>query len=95
MSEAQIIEGTVEEVTNRLRQSFASDERVRIFVEPETPGDADTELPPFVVRDKEHLLRLLAEGLQSPTHPVTDATWEYVRNEVRRRHEARVGGQPR
>jgi hypothetical protein len=44
---------------------------------------------PNTVRDKDHLLQLLRAGMSSPTHPVTEDTWDYIRAEVQKRHALR------
>lgn len=89
MTHAQIIEGTTEEIARQLQQSYAG-QKLRIFVEPEDEEDLAAGLPdpPFAVRSRDHLIELLREGMNSPTHPVTEQTWEPIRQEVRRRHQA-------
>jgi hypothetical protein len=40
--------------------------------------------PPFTVRNREHVIELLYEGLQGPFHEVTEATWERHREQIRK-----------
>lgn len=49
----------------------------------------DLPVPPNTVRDEAHLVELLLEGLNGARHEVTEETWEWKRQEVRRRHAAR------
>ncbi len=88
MAPAQMIEGTTEEITRQLQQSYAG-RKLPVFVEPEAEkADLAANLPdpPLAIRSREHLTELLLEGVNSPTHEVTEATWE-------RLHE-RVSNQP-
>ena len=91
MTQAQMIEGTTEEVTRRIQQSYAG-QNLRVYVEPETidlEGSEDFAAglpnPPFTVRDREHLIELLHEGMSSPVSEFTDVTLEQMRQEVRKR----------
>jgi hypothetical protein len=89
MAQAQMIEGTTEEVTRRLLETFPS-QNLRVFVEPEeTDLGVNLPDPTNTVRDRAHLVELLREGLNSPTQEVTEESWERKREEVRRRHAAR------
>lgn len=89
MAQAQVIEGTTEEIMTRLREDFPR-QKLRVFVEPEEEDlSADLPDPPNAVRDETHLVGLLLEGLNSPMQEVTDETWERKRQEVHRRHAAR------
>ena len=92
MIQAQMIEGTTEEITRQLQQSYAG-QKLRVFVEPETvdPDVANNSPdPPFTVRSQEHLIELLREGINSPAHELTDKTLEQMRQEVRKRHAQRL-----
>ena len=89
MAQAQMIEGTTEEVTRRLLENFPS-QKLRVFVETEeTDLGVNLHEPPNTVRDKAHLIELLREGLNSPTQEFTEESWERKREEVHRRHTAR------
>lgn len=89
MAQAQMIEGTTEEVMTRLLETFPS-QKLRVFVEPEEEDlGADLPDPPNSVRDDTHLVALLRDGLNSPTQEVTDENWEQKRQEVHQRHAAR------
>lgn len=89
MAQAQIIEGTTEEIMVRLRENFPS-QKLKVFVEPEDEDlGADLPAPINTVRDEAHLIELLLDGLNSPAQEVTDETWERRRQEVHRRHAAR------
>ncbi len=89
MAQAQMIEGTTEEITTRLLENFPS-QKLRVFVEPEEEDlGADLPDPPNSVRDEAHLIELLRDGLNSPVQEITDETWERKRQEVHRRHAAR------
>ncbi len=84
MTQAQLIEGTAEEVSRQMQLNYAG-QRVRVFVEPEEMDalapDLITELPtpPFTVRSREHLVELLHEGMNSPVTEFTDDTLEQMR----------------
>ena len=91
MTQAQMIEGTTEEVTRLMQQSYAG-QNLRVFIEPEENGAEEAEYlaaglpdPPFTVRNREHLVELLREGMNSPVTEFTDDTLEQMRQEVRRR----------
>ena len=90
MTQAQMIEGTTEEVTRQMQQSYAG-QNLRVFIEPEEEAEEAEDLaaglpdPPFTVRSREHLVELLEEGLNSPVSEFTDDTLEQMRQEVRRR----------
>ena len=84
MTQAQMIEGTTEEITQQLQRSYAG-QKLRVFVELETEEDDLTvglAAPPFTVRDQAHLIELLLEGVSSPTHEVTEAAWERLHERV-------------
>ncbi len=93
MTQAQMMEGTTEEVTRRMQQIYAG-RKLRVFVEPEEPAGveeaedpaAGAPDPPFTVRSREHLVELLQEGINSPVSEFTDDTLEQMRREVRKRH---------
>lgn len=87
MMQAQIIEGTAEEITRQLQQSYAG-QQLRVFVEPTGVEDeedlaAGIPDPPDTIRDKAHLIELLHESMNSPTVPFTDDSLEQMRQEVR------------
>ncbi len=94
MTQAQLIEGTAEEVSRQMQLNYAG-QRVRVFVEPEGEGistqdlAADLPTPPFTVRSREHLVELLHEGINSPVTEFTDDTLEQMRQEVRKRQAQR------
>jgi len=88
MDNLQIIEGTTEEVTALLSRAYAG-RKVRAFVEPEENLTDDLPPQPDTLRDAAHLEQMLLEGLASPTHKVTEETWDEIRREVRQRHTAR------
>lgn len=83
MTQAQLIEGTAEEVSRQMQQHYAG-QRVRVFIEPEDVGALNTDLaaelptPPFTVRSREHLVELLHEGINSPVSEFTDDTSKQV-----------------
>lgn len=84
MAQAQIIEGTAEEITRQLQQSYAG-QKLRVFVESEEDEEdlaAGIPDPPDTIRDKAHLIELLCEGMNSPTIPFTDDSLEQMRQEV-------------
>lgn len=94
MTQAQLIEGTAEEVSRQMQLNYAG-QRVRVFVEPEALDSltqdlaADLPAPPFTVRSREHLVALLHEGMNSPVTEFTDDTLEQMRREVRKRQAQR------
>ena len=94
MMQAQMIEGTTEEVARKIQQSYAG-QKLRVFIEPEEGEDltAGVPGPPFTVRSREHLVELLHEGIDSPVSEFTEDTLEQMRQEVRRRH-AKDGHEP-
>lgn len=93
MTLPQIFEGTVDELIDR-RDEFAG-KRLQVFALPEAEAEEPedwSELlpdPPTTVRDLAHLQALLAEGLNSPSEPVTDQDWIEIRREVRQRYADR------
>jgi hypothetical protein len=91
MMQAQMIEGTTEEVTRQMQQSYAG-RKLRVFIEPEDDEmEAGEDLaaglpePPFTVHSREHLVELLEEGMSSPVSEFTDNTLEQMRLEVKKR----------
>ena len=89
MGEAQVLEGTTEEITARLRETYP-EQTLRVTVEPQEEDLlAGMPLPPNTIRDEAHLVALLLEALNSlkngATHKVTEDTWEQRKAEVRRR----------
>ncbi len=94
VAQAQIIEGTSEEITTLLQQGAFAGQKLRVIVEPEEDVDLSAVVPasPFTVHDKAHLLELLQKGLNSSFSQITDETWEQRRREIHRRHADR--GQP-
>lgn len=91
VAQAQIIDGTSEEIAALLQQGAFAGQKLRVIVEPEEEEDLAAGLPdpPFTVRDQAHLEELLLEGLKGPFHEFTDAAMEDIRQEVHRRHAAR------
>ena len=89
MGEAQVLEGTTEEITTRLREAYP-EQTLRVTVEPQEeellPDFAD--YPPTVTSEAQ-LVGLLLEALNSfkdgVMHKVTEDTWEQRKAEVRRR----------
>lgn len=89
MGQAQVIEGTTEEILTRLRD-FYPEQTLRVTVEPQEEDLlAGMPPPPNTVRSEAHLIELLLEGLKGPGHEVTDDIWEQRKAEVRRRAAAR------
>lgn len=85
MGEAQIIEGTTEEIMVRLRDAYP-EQNLRVTVEPQEEDLLQGMLlPPGTIRDEAHLIALLKEGLSGARHAVTDETWKQRKAEVRRR----------
>ena len=89
MTQAQMIEGTTEDVAHQIQRHYAG-QNLRVYVEPEISEPAEAEDltaglpdPPFTVRDREHLIGLLQEGMNSPVTEFTDDTLEQMRQEVR------------
>jgi hypothetical protein len=84
MTRAQMIEGTTEEITRQMQQSYA-DQKLRVFIEPEENEDLAAGIPdpPDTIRDKAHLMELLHEGMNSPTVPFTDDSSEKMHQEVK------------
>ena len=78
VAQAQIIEGTSEEITTLLHEGAFAGQKLRVIVEPEGNEDFSRRLAhfPSTVRDRAHLLELLQEGLKGPFHKVTGAVWE-------------------
>ena len=91
MTQAQMIEGTTEEITRQLQQSYAG-QKLRVFIEPEAQEQglaANFPDPPITIQSREHLIALLHEGLNSPVQEFTDQTLEQMRQEVRNRQARR------
>jgi hypothetical protein len=87
VDQLEMYDGTSEEITALLNKGYFAGQRVRLIVEPEVEDlSAGIPAPPFTVRNKEHLIELLREGISSPSQPVTEETWDYIRQEVSRRH---------
>ena len=84
MTQAQMIEGTTEEVTRRIQQSYAG-QRLRVYVEPEVEDFAALLVPPNTIRDTEHLIELLHEGMQGEPETIRQEEWAEIREEVQRR----------
>ena len=86
MTQAQMIEGTTEDVTHQIQQHYAG-QKLRVYVEPEEAEDLTAELPdpPFTVRDKAHLIELLNEGMHGEPEILRQEEWAEIRREVRRR----------
>ncbi len=94
MTQAQLIEGTTEEVSRQMQQHYAG-QRVRVFIEPKDRDSLTTDLaaelpaPPFTVRSREQLVELLHEGMNNPVTEFSDDTLEQMRQEVRKRQAQR------
>ena len=86
MTQAQMLEGTTEEVTRLIQQSYAG-QNLRVFVEPEEAEDFGATLPtpPDTIRDKAHLVELLREGMQGEPETIRQEEWAEIRQEVQRR----------
>ena len=91
MTQAQILEGTTEEVARQIQQSYAG-RKLRVFVEPEENEPEEEEdlaaglpAPPDTLRDRAHLIELLHEGMQGAPEPLRQEEWTEIREEIRRR----------
>ena len=86
MGEAQVLEGTTEEITARLREAYP-EQTLRVTVEPQEEEPLpDFSDYPHIVTSEAQLVGLLLEALNSSTrHEVTDETWEQRKAEIRRR----------
>ncbi len=86
MTQARMIEGTTEEVTRQMQQSYAG-QNLRVFIEPESEEAEDLAAalpaPPDTIRDKAHLVELLQEGMQGEPEPIRQEEWSEIRKEVR------------
>jgi hypothetical protein len=78
---ATVIEGTWEEIKER--ESELAGHRIRLIVDPDDVLDSIPE--PTIVRSKEHLVELLVDAMNSPTHEVTAEMWEERRQQIHRR----------
>jgi len=78
---ANVIEGTWEEIKER-EAEFAG-HRIRLIIDPDDVLDIIPE--PTVVRNEEHLVEILVEAMNSPTHEVTAEMWEERRQRIHRR----------
>ena len=84
MGQAQVIEGTTEEITDRLRETYPQ-QTLRVTVEPqEEEPMLDFSDYPYTVTSEAQLIDLLRQSLNSPKQKVTEETWEQARLEVRR-----------
>ncbi len=89
MTQTQMLEGTAEEITRKLQQSYAG-QKLRVFVEPTGVEDeedlaAGIPDPPDTIRDKAHLIEILHEEMQGEPQTVTDQEWVEIRRQVRER----------
>ncbi len=86
MGETQVIEGTTEEITARLREAYPQ-QTLRVTVEPqEEEALPDFSDYPHTVTSEGQLIGLLREALNNSTrHEATDETWEQRKAEVHRR----------
>ena len=84
MGEAQVLEGTTEEITNRLREAYP-EQTLRVTVEPQEELLPDFADYPYTVTSEAQLVGLLLEALNSPKHKVTEKIWEQRKAVVRRR----------
>jgi hypothetical protein len=75
---AIVIEGTWEEIKSHA-DAF-NGHKLRVIIDPEPEEDllAGIPPPPFAVRDREHLIELLTEGVNSPLEEATDDDWTEV-----------------
>lgn len=87
--QAQVIEGTTEEIMARLREAYP-EQTLRVTVEPQEEDLlAGMPPPPTTIRSEAHLIELLLEGLNGFAQEVTDETWEQRRLEIRSRAAGR------
>ncbi len=85
MGEAQVIEGTTEEIMATLRDAYP-EQTLRVTVEPqEEEPIIDWSAYPHTVTSEEQLVNLLLQSLNSPKQEVTEETWEQRKAEIRRR----------
>ncbi len=89
MGEAQVLEGTTEEIMARLREAYP-EQTLRVTVEPQEDGPLpDFADYPHTVTSEAQLVGLLLEAVNisknSSMHKVTEETWEQRKAEVRRR----------
>lgn len=86
MTQAQMIEGTTEDVTRQMQQNYAG-QTLRVFVELEEVEDLAAGLPdpPDTIRDKAHLVELLRQGMQGEPELLRQEEWTEIRQEVQRR----------
>lgn len=83
MGEAQVLEGTTEEIMAQLREAYPQ-QTLRVTVEPQEELLPDFADYPYTVTSEAQLVGLLLEALNSPKHKVTEETWEQSRAEVHR-----------
>ena len=89
MGYPQTIEGTSNEIAVVLQSEPFAHLKLQIIVDQdEVALTASLPTPPFAVRDREHLIELLIEGVNSPTHPVTEGTWKELHDIIDKRHVA-------
>ena len=79
---AQIIEGTWDEIKSH--ESELVGHKLRLIVDPIDP--------PTTIRDQDHLIELLLEGVRSgPATPMAQSDWDDIRREVHSRAVQRNG----
>ena len=79
MAQAQIFEGTSEDIARLLQDGRFAGQNVRLIVEPVTDALEEPEdycdtlpTPPNTVRNRAHLDELLMAGINSPGHVMTE-----------------------
>ncbi len=90
MGEAQVLEGTAEDIAARLRETYPK-QILRVTVEPQEEEPLlDFADYPHTVTSEAQLIKLLLESVNGSTrHEVTEETWEQRKAEVRRRMASR------
>ncbi|MCW3062561.1 MAG: hypothetical protein JWQ02_4382 [Capsulimonas sp.] len=77
MSQAKVIDGTDQELTNLLMSGAFAGHKLRLIVDPEEEDSiADLPEPPFAIHSREQIIELLQASIRLPAHPVTEETWE-------------------
>ena len=90
MAQAQIFEGTSEDIARLLQDGRFAGRTLRVSVNPLEETDEEDYCdtlpdPPDTIRDRAHLEAILLEGINSPKEKVTDQEWIDLRREVRER----------
>ena len=90
MGEAQVLEGTTEEIMAQLREAYP-EQTLRVTVEPQEEEPLlDFSDYPHTVTSEAQLVELLLQAVNSTKHEVTEETWEQRKAEVRRRAASRL-----